>query len=253
MGHAVWKAWWNTIQTFLMKPPFANTRNISNSCCKEWFRIPLVVFTTMHLWIKQNWTCSLRTGTPQPSPTLPNVPFKLFQEQAELHPQAPAYIVTGEDGEDQALSYGQLNRQANRLSFRLRQLGVRRGHPVAVFADQSFQMLTAITAILKAGGFYVPLDPGYPADRLLWMLADSGARILLKQSNLDLETPNLTILDPDLEDLGEFPDHNPDTVNDGDDIAYVIYTSGSTGRPKGCHDSPSRGGPSGSQHELRLH
>ncbi len=157
----------------------------------------------------------------------------LFQEQAELHPQAPAYIVTGEDGEDQALSYGQLNRQANRLSFRLRQLGVRRGHPVAVFADQSFQMLTAITAILKAGGFYVPLDPGYPADRLLWMLADSGARILLKQSNLDLETPNLTILDPDLEDLGEFPDHNPDTVNDGDDIAYVIYTSGSTGRPKG--------------------
>ena len=69
----------------------------------------------------------------------------------------------------QSLTYGELNRAANRLAHHLRKLGVRPGSRIGICADRSFEMVAGIYAILKAGGAYVPLDPEYPSSRLSFM------------------------------------------------------------------------------------
>jgi amino acid adenylation domain-containing protein len=150
------------------------------------------------------------------------------EAQAERRPAAPAVVFDG--GE---LSYAELNRRANRLAHRLRRLGVGLEVPVGVCAERSPEMLVGLIAVLKAGGAYLPLDPTYPRERLAWLLADSGAPVLLTQEPLAAELPataaEIVLLDDDPEE-GE--ENLPTTVAP-ENLAYVIYTSGSTGRPKG--------------------
>ena len=81
--------------------------------------------------------------------------------------------------EDQSLSYGELNTQANRLAHHLRGLGVRPDSRVAICVERSPEMVVGLMAILKAGGAYVPLDPAYPAERLGYMLQDSAPVLVL--------------------------------------------------------------------------
>ncbi|MES1245845.1 MAG: amino acid adenylation domain-containing protein [Acidobacteriota bacterium] len=126
---------------------------------------------------------------------------------------------------DRSLSYGELETRSNQLAWALRSLGVVRGTRVGLQVDRSEEMVLAILGIWKAGAAYVPLDPAYPADRLAWMMEDSGVTLLLTQERLRgfLHAPDVA-----WENGGAAP-----TGATAEDLAYVIYTSGSTGRPKG--------------------
>ncbi|HEV2761388.1 MAG TPA: amino acid adenylation domain-containing protein, partial [Pyrinomonadaceae bacterium] len=103
--------------------------------------------------------------------------------------------------------------------------------------ERSARMVVALLAVLKAGGAYVPLDPAYPRERLRFMLADSGARVLLTEESLIGSLPEheaeVFLLDRQQDELFEYSAENLGVKVDPSNLAYVIYTSGSTGRPKG--------------------
>ena len=154
-----------------------------------------------------------------------------LNRQALLSPERPALLWEG--GE---LSVAQLHAQANRLAHYLRDKGVGPDVPVAIALERSPQLLVGLLAIIKAGGAYVPLDPEYPAERLAYMLADSGVELLLTHSSLLDSLPTATgvsAIAMDLLNLDSWPSHAPGLHLEGDNLAYVIYTSGSTGQPKG--------------------
>ncbi|WP_460021950.1 AMP-binding protein, partial [Methylobacterium phyllosphaerae] len=99
---------------------------------------------------------------------------QLFEEQVRRSPDATALVQ-----DEVSLSYGELNRRANRLAHHLIGLGVRPDERVAICLERSPAMVVGLLAILKAGGAYVPLDPAYPSERLGRILADAGPRLLL--------------------------------------------------------------------------
>ncbi|WP_433214969.1 amino acid adenylation domain-containing protein [Dactylosporangium sp. CS-047395] len=125
----------------------------------------------------------------------------LIEARMREQPDAVAVTFGGKH-----LTYAELDERSAALAAR-----IPRGSLVAVSAERSFELVITLLAVLRAGAAYVPLDPEYPADRLDFMRADSGAR--------------------PIEDLREGERRVSDDISD--DIAYVIYTSGSTGRPKG--------------------
>lgn len=137
-------------------------------------------------------------------------------------------------------TYRQLDERANRIAHRLTGLGVRPGGLVAVCAERSLDLVAALLGVLKTGAAYVPLDPGYPADRLAFMLADSGAPVVLTQQDLAerLATGGAVILPLDLDAVWDgLPATPPEARGEPGTAAYMIYTSGSTGRPKGVPNS----------------
>lgn len=138
-----------------------------------------------------------------------------------------------------SLTYGELNRRANRLARRLQGLGVGPDVLVAVCMERSTEMIMAWLAVLKAGGAFVPLDPKYPAERLAFQLADSAAPVLLTQPKLRTALPAMggdcAVLEISADGRGfemEADTNLPATATP-ENLAYVIYTSGSTGQPKG--------------------
>ncbi|MEG3162966.1 amino acid adenylation domain-containing protein, partial [Sphingomonas sp. LB2R24] len=157
---------------------------------------------------------------------------ELFEAQAARAPDATA-VVFG----DLTLSYGELNERSNQLAHHLRNLGVGPEKLVAICIERSLDMVVGLLAVLKSGGAYVPLDPEYPAERLLFMLDDTAAPILLTQERLLERLPatraETICLDRDWPLISAHPGsalHIPiDPVN----LVYVTYTSGSTGKPKG--------------------
>jgi amino acid adenylation domain-containing protein len=159
---------------------------------------------------------------------------ELVEEQAGHAPDAPAVSLDG-----RWLDYGALNGRANRLARELRQRGVRRGTLVGLCMERSPEMLVGLLAILKAGAAYVPLDPSYPADRLAFMVQDSGMPLLVTESPLASRIPassaSMLLLDADAARIAAHADTDlpPEPEAGPEDVAYVIYTSGSTGTPKG--------------------
>ncbi|HEV2843814.1 MAG TPA: condensation domain-containing protein, partial [Thermoanaerobaculia bacterium] len=158
---------------------------------------------------------------------------ELLEEQARLAPERVAVIHTGG-----SLTYRELNTRANRLARRLRAMGVAPEVKVGLFLERSPEMVIALFGILKAGGAYVPLDPDHPAERVAWVLEDSGLRLLLTEERLLGRLPAVTgleilRLDAIREESGEEPEAAPVSGATAESLAYVIYTSGSTGRPKG--------------------
>jgi amino acid adenylation domain-containing protein len=157
-----------------------------------------------------------------------------FETQTRTSPQAPAA-----EFEEAQLSYGELNREANQIARRLRELGVGPETLVGVCMGTGLRRLAALLGIWKAGGGYVPLDPALPAERLSFMITDTGMAVILADQasagaipgsapppvlSLDAEWPAISQLDGgDLTGTGVTPSN----------VAYVIYTSGSTGQPKG--------------------
>ncbi len=168
----------------------------------------------------------------------------LFEEHVEKTPDAIAVEFEGRE-----LSYGDLNRQANRLAHYLRALGVKPDTLVTICAERSFEMIVGLVAVMKAGGAYAPLDLAYPEDRLRFMVEDSRPKVLLTQDHLrgmftgvsgDLKIGDLQIVDLGKSETTEAwsrqPDSNPKHDEIGlvpENLVYVIYTSGSTGTPKG--------------------
>jgi amino acid adenylation domain-containing protein len=158
---------------------------------------------------------------------------QLFEEQVRRAPEAVAVVFEGEE-----LSYGELNRRANRLARYLRAQGVGPEDLVGVCVERSLEMVVGLLGILKAGGAYVPLDPSYPQERLTYMLQDAAPKVLLTQERLlgVLASQQATMplcLDRDWATIAKHPDSDPPSHTKPQNLAYVIYTSGSTGKPKG--------------------
>ncbi|SUD40757.1 amino acid adenylation domain-containing protein [Ectopseudomonas mendocina] len=158
-----------------------------------------------------------------------------FEKRVQAHPQAIA-LVCGE----QRLSYAELDLRANQLAHHLQKLGVSRDSLVGVAAQRSVEMVMALYAILKAGGAYVPMDPEYPAERLRYMLEDSGVSLLLSHDAVIDSLPHVAgvqVLNLDYLDLSQEPQTAPEVDIHPEQLAYLIYTSGSTGKPKGAGNS----------------
>ncbi|MDP9122835.1 MAG: AMP-binding protein, partial [Acidobacteriota bacterium] len=158
----------------------------------------------------------------------------LFQDQVERAPDRVALRFAGAE-----LTYRELDDRANRLARDLTALGVGPDRLVALFLDRSLEMIVALWAVLKAGGAYLPVETTYPAERIAFMLQDSGALVLLTQSwrvpSLPEHGARTLLLDEwaaAAEPAGRAP--NPVAPVLPSHLAYQIYTSGSTGRPKGC-------------------
>ncbi|MFJ9454231.1 amino acid adenylation domain-containing protein [Kitasatospora sp. NPDC101447] len=165
----------------------------------------------------------------------------LVEEQAERSPDAVAVRFEGRE-----LTYAQLDAAAARVARRLRATGVGPESVVGVCLHRSLELPVALLGVLKAGGAYLPLDPGYPAQRLAHMLADSGTPVVITTADLAAGLPGhdaRTVLvdeaqgdEPQAQEVeaDEGADRpSPAVPVDPDNPAYVIYTSGSTGLPKG--------------------
>jgi amino acid adenylation domain-containing protein len=155
----------------------------------------------------------------------------LLAEGAQLDPEGIALVFR-----DRQLSYRALNEQSSRWASFLQTLGVGPEVVVAICTRRSLEMVIAVIAVLKAGGAYLPLDPSFPAERLEFMLKDSGASVVLTQRDLmsRFEGRQATVLALDSDPI---PCALLATISSegdrGRDLAYLMYTSGSTGTPKG--------------------
>ncbi|MEV6584128.1 amino acid adenylation domain-containing protein, partial [Streptomyces sp. NPDC051582] len=161
----------------------------------------------------------------------PGTVLDLFRARVERTPDALA-VLSG----DVELTYAQLDERASRLAQKLIALGVDRERLVGLCLPRGVDMVVSLLAVWRAGGAYVPLDPEYPPDRLGYMVADSGAVVVLGTADTvkDLPADGVHVL---LLDAFGYADDAcgellPAAV-DPEQLAYVIYTSGSTGRPKG--------------------
>ncbi len=184
------------------------------------------------------------TGRAVAPSTLP----ALFAAQAARTPDAIALVF-----EDRSLSYAALEAHANRLAHHLRALGVGPETVVGLCMERTPEMVIGLLGILIAGGAYLPLDPGYPRERLAFMLRDAGAAVLVTQSGLLQRLPQeltgelteelteklaeaapvqVVHLDADWPQVARQPASAPALALDPRHAAYVIYTSGSTGIPK---------------------
>ena len=187
----------------------------------------LAVLPAEQLALLRNWNATTASF-------LPAMTFaRLFEAQAARSPSAVAVSAEGA-----CLSYSELNERANVVARALRATGAGRGATVALCMPRSASLVIALLAVQKSGGAYVPLDPEFPAERLRYMLADSGARLLIASGALPagLEVPDGI----ELIDMAAMPGQRDaeaaENLRDGpalQDAAYLLYTSGSTGRPKG--------------------
>ncbi|MBT2417102.1 amino acid adenylation domain-containing protein, partial [Streptomyces sp. ISL-24] len=159
----------------------------------------------------------------------------VFAEQVARVPARTALAVDGRE-----ISYAELDARANRLAHRLVDAGVRPDTRVGVCLGRRAELFVTLLAVLKAGGGYVPLDPSYPADRLAFMVTDSGADLVVTDRECATALPptdaTLLLLDDPAEaaDIASRPVSAPEVTVHPDNLAHVIYTSGSTGRPKGA-------------------
>lgn len=160
---------------------------------------------------------------------------ELFEEQVARRPNAVAV----EQGE-RCMSYAQLNARANQLARYLVSRGVGPDQLVAICVGRSLKMAVGVLGILKAGGAYLPLDPNYPAKRLVQMLEDADPQVVLTERELLGVLPGtgakVVELDDKFEQITGYVQDNLPAAALGvtsENLVYVIYTSGSTGSPKG--------------------
>lgn len=154
----------------------------------------------------------------------------LFEDAAARYPQHIA-LSYGE----RTMSYAELNARANQLGRSLRERGVVPGMIVALMGEHSPELIVGLFGIMKAGACYLPIRPDYPADRIEYILQDSGASLMLlmpehRQLLGGYQGQVLELSDPSLY-AGSAENLPPAACPE--DAVYVIYTSGSTGKPKG--------------------
>lgn len=169
---------------------------------------------------------------------------ELFDEQALLHPDKVAVECKGE-----SLTYRELHDRANAVALQLRSAGVKVDDNVVVYAERSNECIVAFLGVLKAGAAYLPIEPGYPKDRTLYMLNDADVRVVLTKANLrdeiaafvsdsaiaaDVLTVEGAISAANANESSEITTLRGDSLSDsGNRVAYIMYTSGSSGLPKG--------------------
>ena len=172
------------------------------------------------------------------SPALTRQTVSLTRNVAELvaahAAAAPKAIAITDDG--RVMTYGELDERANRLANYLIELGVGPEAIVGLCLDRSLLSVVSALAVLKSGGAFLPLDPAYPIERLLFMLNDAQPSVVI---TLDADAKNISrgrwkVLSIDGNETYEnYSADVPATTFSSEQLAYVIYTSGSTGQPKG--------------------
>lgn len=161
----------------------------------------------------------------------------LFEEQVEKTPDNIAVVF-----EEQKLTYKELNEKANSLSRYLINNKVKKGDIIGIRIEKKLEMIIGILAIIKCGACYLPINMGYPEDRVNYMLNDSNCKLLLTSdisNNININT-NINIIKIDLSNnsIYKSSSKNLNIKITPEDLIYIIYTSGSTGKPKGamlCH------------------
>ena len=160
---------------------------------------------------------------------------KAFECEASRVPRGTA-VVQG----DTALTYAELNQRANQLARYIQSMvRIQANDKVALLLDKSIDMIVSILAVWKAGAAYVPLDPTYPAERIEYIMGDTGAKALITQSeySMKFESPDAKVIALDLVEIQDLVNQQsildlPTTATAGD-LAYIIFTSGTSGKPKG--------------------
>ncbi|MEG1999268.1 MAG: condensation domain-containing protein, partial [Bacteroidales bacterium] len=156
-----------------------------------------------------------------------------FRRHVAKNPEMTAFV----DAESE-ITYAEADRRSSALAVRLKELGVKKNSFVAIMMPRKKEYLIALLATHKAGGAFVPFDSEYPTDRLLYMLEDSEAKVLIterllydeKRKDGDFLVNNILFIDEFIYDRqGEYDIPSPSPES----LAYMIYTSGSTGKPKG--------------------
>ncbi|NIM15674.1 MAG: amino acid adenylation domain-containing protein [Candidatus Aminicenantes bacterium] len=156
---------------------------------------------------------------------------ELFEEQTGKTPGNIAVTFN-----DEQLTYKELNNRSDQLAHLMRKRGIKADEIIGIMMKRSLEMMIGIFSVLKAGGAYMPIDPGYPQERIKYILEDSGTKLVLtrkqsKEKVLDTcESVDLKNLDLIAYKLGNLENKNTKAA---ENLAYVIYTSGSTGNPKG--------------------
>ncbi|KAA2254631.1 amino acid adenylation domain-containing protein [Solihabitans fulvus] len=161
---------------------------------------------------------------------------EMVESWAEATPDAVALV-----HEDVRLTYRDLNARANQLAHWLGERGVGPDTGVALYVDRSIEAMVGILGVLKAGGYYVPLDVSYPAQRIRDIIADVSPRVFLTMSRFAPALAEITgqdhapVLAMDALDaeISLRPTANPGVSLHEENLVYVLHTSGSTGRPKG--------------------
>ncbi|HKV34449.1 MAG TPA: amino acid adenylation domain-containing protein [Pyrinomonadaceae bacterium] len=138
---------------------------------------------------------------------------------------------------DERVSYEELNRRANQLAHYLQTYGATAETRIGIYIERSVEMIVAVLGVLKAGATYVPLDPSYPTERLLFVLDDAGVQLVLSVAASEERLPShhapVILLDSDWPLIASQSEENPERNITPEHLAYISYTSGSTGTPKG--------------------
>ena len=158
---------------------------------------------------------------------------QLFESQAATTPETIA-VVSG----DQKLTYSELNARSNQLAYYLKKQRIKPGVIVGISLKRSSDLVLAILGVLKTGAAYIPIDVGYPDERIGYILKDTKAPVLLTDSlivNHQSSISNSQIICLDIEWTNIARERKDNMAHDAisENLAYVIYTSGSTGDPKG--------------------
>ncbi|MGS0894217.1 amino acid adenylation domain-containing protein [Burkholderia stagnalis] len=187
--------------------------------------------------------------TAHPWPDAQRQPLhRQFVDAARVTPDAIALEYADAHGGMQRMTYRELDLSTSRVAAALRRRGVRPDTPVALCVERSFDMVTALVGVLKAGAAYLPVDPDYPAERIAYLLRDARPAVAITQAHLReqvqaalgdaADTQLLTVADllADEADRTNQADRTDDAATDinAARLAYLIYTSGSTGKPKGA-------------------
>ncbi|WUI01314.1 amino acid adenylation domain-containing protein [Spirillospora sp. NBC_00431] len=164
----------------------------------------------------------------------------LFEERCDRFRDGGGDDHPAVDAGDLVLTFGELDERANRLARQLLAEGARPGDRIGLLFDDAVHSYAATLAVLKINAVYVPLDAGYPPDRLSYIVEDAGVRTVLSLSHLrdHLRQSGAAVLcvDEAAESIGALPGDRLTVAEKGvppDDLCYIVYTSGSTGRPKG--------------------
>lgn len=156
---------------------------------------------------------------------------QLFEEQVVQTPDAVAAVFN-----DSQLTYDELNKRANQLAHYLRARGVGPEQVIGICVEPSLELPVAVMGVIKSGAAYLGLDPGYPPERLRYMVEDACVKLIVTQQHLREKIKAISTclaIDGEQDLAADQPVENPTLITTSRNPCYVIYTSGSTGRPKG--------------------
>ncbi|KMJ55959.1 hypothetical protein AB685_24510, partial [Bacillus sp. LL01] len=150
-----------------------------------------------------------------------------FEKQVEKTPENIALVY-----EEEVLSYDELNKKANSIAHKLREIGVGRNDIVAILTERSMEMMIGIYGVMKSSGAYGPIDTSFPKERINFILEDYAPKVVLVGKGVEVPEGDYICLDLFSEDTYSEREENPVNINEKEDLLYLTSTSGTSGKPK---------------------